>query len=110
MIAPLFPWRPIGRDASPTRTRFCSLLSKHPPVESGGVRQIRHTPRYRVASELGDESAVNQWFDVAYTALSRQWRLHTVRCISRMLSAYRPRLALEPRNSATFSPCRLGGR
>lgn len=49
MIAPLFPWRPIGRDASPTGAGLCSLPSEHPAVESGGVRQIRHTPRYPVA-------------------------------------------------------------
>jgi hypothetical protein len=56
MIAPLFPWRPIGRDAYPTGARFCSLPSKHPPVESGGVRQIRHTPRYWVAWALCGKS------------------------------------------------------
>jgi len=49
MIAPLFPWRPIGRDASPTRARLCSLPSEHLALENGGIRQIRHTPRYLVA-------------------------------------------------------------
>lgn len=110
MIAPLFPSRPTGRDTYPTRARFCSLLSKPPPVESGGVRQIRHTPRYWVALDLGNESAVNQHVDAAYAALCRRWRLHTVRCISRMRPAYGPRQALESRNSPIPVPSRKGGR
>jgi hypothetical protein len=56
MIATLFPWRPIGLRGSATRARFCSLPSKRPPVESGVVRQIRHTPRYWVARALCGES------------------------------------------------------
>lgn len=102
--------RPIDRDGSPTGAGFCRLSSKHPIVGSGGVRQIRHTPRYRVASVLGAESTINQRFGVAYAALSRWWRLHTVRCISRMLSAYRSRLALGLSNSAIPGPSPKGGR
>lgn len=101
--------RPIGLRASPTGAGLCSLPSQHLAVEIGVVRQIRHTPRYWVASRLGAESAVNQRFVVFYASLSRWWRLHTVRCISRMRPAYGPRLALESRNSAIPAPSRQGG-
>lgn len=102
--------RPIGLPMSRTGAGLCSLPSKRPPVESGGVRQIRHTLRYWVAWAPLGESAVNQRFGVAYVALSRWWRLHTARCISRMLSAYRPRPVLESRNFAIPAPSSKGGR
>lgn len=102
--------RPIGLPVSSTGARLCSLPPEHPPVRSGGVRQIRHTPRYPVASDLGGESAVNQHVGSAYAALPRRWRLHTVRCISRMPTAYGPRLALESRNSPSPVPSRKGDR
>lgn len=102
--------RPIGLRASPTGAGLCSLPSEHLAVEIGVVRQIRHTPRYWVASDLGGESAANQRFGASYASLSRRRRLHTVRCIARMLPAYKPRLALEPRNSAIPAPSRKGDR
>jgi hypothetical protein len=104
-----FHHRPTGRRFTATGSGFCSMLSEHPAVESGGVRQIRHTPRYRVALGLGAESYVNQRLGVAYASLSRRPRLHTVRCNWGILGAYRPRSALEPCNSATSAPSRKGG-
>ena len=99
MTAPLFPWRPIGRDGSPTGARFCSLPSKHPPGESRGKRQIRHTPRYLVAYAPCGESRRNP---PSY-ALDRRlgWRKkHAMR------GAKRPRGRLGLYGCA----CRQGGR
>lgn len=99
MTASLFPWRPIGRDGFPRGAGFCSLPSKHPPVESGGERQIRHTPRYPVALGPCGESLRNP---PSY-ALDRRLGL---RKKHGMWGAKRPRGRLGP----YIRTCRQGGR